>query len=225
MDGKIRNVLAVLCCLSPQLILASESTGYFWDFGDGTYSHLAEPEHQYETAGIYTVTREAYQNGVLINVSEQVVDLITPKIIELDIIVPQLITEKAQFELTAQLVTSEPLEAIRYQWYVDGQSLGDASSGPILEHVFSDAGAYTMTLNALWEQTIVRSLEVDVIVAEQNDNTDPGDGNKDPGDGGTDPDDGKSETPNKNPDQNDGGGSWGFVSLFGLFCFALRRRK
>ncbi|WP_063370350.1 PKD domain-containing protein [Pseudoalteromonas luteoviolacea] len=232
MDWKIRNVWAVLCCLSSPLVLANDSSGYFWDFGDGTVSYLAEPEHQYEAAGIYTVKREVYQNGVLVDKSEKVVDLVTPKIVELDITLPQSITEKEQTQLTAKFITSEPLEAIRYQWYVDEQSLGDALSDPVITHVFSDAGTYVVTLNVLWEQTTVRSFEVNVVVEEQNDNTDPdnggkdpGDGGTDPGDGGTDPDDGKSETPNKSPDQSDGGGSWGIVSLLGLLFLAIRRRR
>ncbi|KZN57568.1 hypothetical protein N473_06695 [Pseudoalteromonas luteoviolacea CPMOR-1] len=214
------------------MVLANDSSGYFWDFGDGTVSYLAEPEHQYEAAGIYTVKREVYQNGVLVDKSEKVVDLVTPKIVELDITLPQSITEKEQTQLTAKFITSEPLEAIRYQWYVDEQSLGDALSDPVITHVFSDAGTYVVTLNVLWEQTTVRSFEVNVVVEEQNDNTDPdnggkdpGDGGTDPGDGGTDPDDGKSETPNKSPDQSDGGGSWGIVSLLGLLFLAIRRRR
>ncbi|KZN51080.1 PKD domain-containing protein [Pseudoalteromonas luteoviolacea] len=257
------------------LPLEANQLDYFWDFGDGTVSHLAEPEHQYDAVGIYLVKRQVYQNGVLIKESEKEVDLVTPKIVELDITLPELITEEEQTQITAQLITSEPLEAIRYQWYLDEQPLSDALSEPVLDHVFSEAGTYVLALNLLWEQATVKSLKVDILVEEQTDpgdgdtdpgdgDTDPGDGDADPGDGNTDPgdgdtdpdggdkapsdgdkvpddeggDDGDTPDSNKSPDsgstddtasnrveQSSGGGSLGIVSLLGLLCFALRRRK
>ena len=38
-------------------------TSYRWDFGDGTYSTLENPTHQYATPGTYTVTLVAYMEG------------------------------------------------------------------------------------------------------------------------------------------------------------------
>ena len=38
-------------------------TSYRWDFGDGTYSTLENPTHQYTTPGTYTVTLVAYMEG------------------------------------------------------------------------------------------------------------------------------------------------------------------
>ncbi|MCF6441562.1 PKD domain-containing protein [Pseudoalteromonas luteoviolacea] len=243
MEWKIRKILAVVCCLSAQHAIAEDSLGYFWDFGDGTVSHLAEPEHQYDRVGIYTVKREVYQNGTLVMNSEKVVDLVTPKIEGLDIVLSQLITVEEQTKLVAKLTSSEPLDSIRYQWYLNGQSLGDPKDDSALDYIFDDVGTHELTLNVLWQQILVKSLSVEVAVTSSDDDgsdggdKDPGDGDKDPGGGDKDPDDGDGDgdtpsdsdntdnTASHRGEQSSGGGSLGIVSLLGLLCFAFRRRK
>ncbi|MCG7551030.1 PKD domain-containing protein [Pseudoalteromonas sp. Of7M-16] len=221
--------------------LSAAQLDYFWDFGDGTISNLAEPEHQYKAAGIYTVKREVYQNGILVMKSEQVVDLVTPKIVALEIALPSQIIAKQGTEISALLTTSEPIEMLKYQWFLDEESLGDAVQEAALEYVFERSGKHMLKLHALWGATIVKSTEIELEVVQESDNIEPGDGT-DPDDGnkGTDPDDGNSVTPpdngNKVPDNSDkspnhgegdsgGGGSLGIVSLFWLLCLIRRRRK
>ena len=45
------------------LIIGGTITGWNWDFGDGTFSTLHNPVHQYNTAGTYTVTLSINSSG------------------------------------------------------------------------------------------------------------------------------------------------------------------
>lgn len=40
--------------------LSQDATGYFWDFGDGGTSTETEPEHYYQSSGLYTITLIAF---------------------------------------------------------------------------------------------------------------------------------------------------------------------
>jgi FOG: PKD repeat len=59
---------------------SQNASSWFWDFGDNTNSTEQSPEHEYENAGLYTVTLTAYGEDVLNNASTEMdIDLTSKK--------------------------------------------------------------------------------------------------------------------------------------------------
>ncbi|ALU46009.1 PKD domain-containing protein [Pseudoalteromonas rubra] len=238
------KVMTGLLCFLTCTAVASDAQ-YFWRFGDGSVSHEAEPEHQYEQPGIYTVTREVYQDGKLLESSQKLVDLISPKISGLVIVQPDEVVQGQNVEFLASLTSSEPLD-LNYQWFVAGEPIASGSQTGKLTTQFADSGIIELSVDAMWQQTVVSSASIQLSIeqsenekpdGEDGDGSDGGDENPggDNSDGGSD--NGSGQTPgkddgsdNKTPDtgkSNDGGsgGSLHFLMLFFAGACAIRRRR
>ncbi|MDK1310435.1 PKD domain-containing protein [Pseudoalteromonas ardens] len=239
------KVITGLLCFLTCTAVASDAQ-YFWRFGDGSVSHDAEPEHQYEQPGIYTVTREVYQDGKLLESSQKLVDLITPKISELVIVQPDQVVQGQSVEFMASLTSSEPLD-LNYQWFVAGEPIASGSQTGKFTTQFAESGTVELSVDAMWQQTIVSSASTQLSVeqsesekpdGEDGDGSD-GDGENPGGDEGDNSDGGSDngETPgkedgndNKTPgtgksDDGGSGGSLHFLMLFLAGVCAIRRRS
>ncbi|KAF7781391.1 hypothetical protein PRUB_b0591 [Pseudoalteromonas rubra] len=240
------KVMTGLLCFLTCTVLASDAQ-YFWRFGDGVVSHDAEPEHQYQQPGIYTVTREVYQDGKLIESSQKQVDLISPKISGLVIVQPDEVVQGQNVEFLASLTSSEPLD-LNYQWFVAGEPIASDSQTGKLTTQFAESGIVELSVDAMWQQTVVSSavtqLSIEQSENEKPDGEDGGGsdgGDENPGgddgdnsDGGSDNDNGQTPgkedgSDNKTPDtgKSDDGGSGGslhFLMLFLAGACAIRRR-
>ncbi|WP_054013555.1 PKD domain-containing protein [Pseudoalteromonas sp. R3] len=188
--------------------VSASDVQYFWRFGDGSVSHEAEPEHEYAQPGIYTVTREVYQNGKLLESSQKQVDLISPKIIGLVILQPDTIVLGQNTEFLANLTSSEPLD-IHYQWYVAGEPITSKADTGKLTTQFAELGNVELSVDAMWQETTVSRASVQLQVVEADDNSEKpgtGDGNSDNG----------SKLPGTDNGNTQGGDSGGSLSF--LIC-------
>ncbi|WP_171045372.1 PKD domain-containing protein [Pseudoalteromonas rubra] len=211
------KVMTGLLFLITCTVSASDAQ-YFWRFGDGSVSHEAEPEHEYAQPGIYTVTREVYQDGKLLESSQKQVDLISPKIVGLVILQPDTVELGQNVEFLANLTSSEPLD-LHYQWYVAGEPIASQADTGKLTTQFAELGNVELSVDAMWQQTTVSSASVQLQVVEADNN------NEKPGNG-----DGNSDNGNKSPGTDNGntqgGGSGGSLSfLVCLMAGTLLRRK
>jgi PKD repeat protein len=120
----------------------NHSSGYSileWDFGDGTFSTVREPNHWYATPGIYTVTLKAS--------SSEGVDYATMHI-DVDYLEPisDFVSEYDYYEPSeiVQFFNSSS-KAEEYLW-----EFGDGASSTLIEptHVYNKEGIYTVKLSA-----------------------------------------------------------------------------
>ncbi|MCG7537218.1 PKD domain-containing protein [Pseudoalteromonas sp. OOF1S-7] len=231
------GLLFILTCT-----VSASDAQYFWRFGDGSVSHEAEPEHEYTQPGIYTVTREVYQDGKLLESSQKQVDLISPKIVGLVILQPAEVVQGQNVEFLANLTSSEPLD-LHYQWYVAGEPINiEAGTGKLTTR-FAESGDIELSVDAMWQQTVVSSASTQLKVIEaDSDNEKPDDGNDNPDDNndGDSPDNGTGDdgngspgndkgSDNKTPDNGnakggDSGGSLSFLILCMAGVFISRKR-
>jgi PKD repeat protein len=124
---------------------------YLWDLGDGTTSTTVNPTHSYSQAMSYTVTLTA-TNNLGIDVATSVIEVMD--------------VATAVFSHTSPIATGTPLTFtnqsigtdLSYLWdFGDGTTSSDLTP----THVFTQAGAYTVTLTA---QNAVSSDSVSSIV-------------------------------------------------------------
>ena len=120
-------------------ILSSLITNWFWQFGDDNYSFQMNPEHVYETAGIYTVTLT-------------VTDALGCSAISEDILT---VSERAEITVSEpsgcvnQLITYEASDVnsespvIGYGWDFNGDGIMD-ESGSSIDTEFTSPGEYTV---------------------------------------------------------------------------------
>ncbi|MHA1266981.1 MAG: PKD domain-containing protein [Candidatus Helarchaeota archaeon] len=117
---------------------------YSWDFGDGTFGAGVNPQHQYTTAGVYTVTLEVIDDEGLTDSDEL---LVTVNNIEpLAIAGPDqetIVGESILFDGSNSLDTPSDLPLLSYYW-----DFGDGTSeiGMTTFHRYTECGEYTVTL-------------------------------------------------------------------------------
>ncbi|WP_165389162.1 PKD domain-containing protein [Pseudoalteromonas rubra] len=196
------SLLFILTCT---VSASANDAQYFWRFGDGSVSHEAEPEHEYAQPGIYTVTREVYQDGKLLESSEKQIDLISPKIVGLVILQPGEVVQGQNVEFLANLTSSEPLD-LHYQWYVAGEPVNVEADHVKFTTKFAESGIVELSVDALWQQIVVSSASAQIEVIEaDNDGDKPDDGDDNPGDGDNNPGDGDDNPGDGDDNQGEGG--------------------
>lgn len=132
-------------CLGSGSINFTNQSQYFdaclWDFGDGNTSTDLNPQHQYTTPGVYTVTLVGYNTALGCTSSLSKNGLITI-----------LTAPTAQFTANQYttcddqlpiLFTSTPSSAIQWQW-----DFGDGTTSTLQNpaHVYGLSGTYDVTL-------------------------------------------------------------------------------
>ncbi|CAM4289924.1 PKD domain-containing protein [Pseudoalteromonas byunsanensis] len=177
------------------------SEQYFWDFGDGSYSHEAQPLHQYQKPGIYQVRKLTYQNGKQIAEKIKVVDLITPNVSAINILGPS--TGKTRQDLTYLVDLNAKAELdLQYYWLL---SNGASYQGSQFIFTPEQVGSYQITLQAKFEQTLISEQSVHVTVTEQDDS------------------DNTAEPEQPTDDADSSGGPLCFILLLCLFSVILRK--
>ncbi|WP_158678081.1 PKD domain-containing protein [Pseudoalteromonas sp. T1lg23B] len=179
----------------------NSSEQYFWDFGDGSYSHEAQPLHQYQKPGIYQVRKLTYKNGKQVAEQNKLVDLISPNVTSLNILGPN--TGETQQDLTYLVDLKAKTELdLQYFWL---SSNGESHQGSQFVFTPEQTGSYQITLQAKFEQTLIseQSMQVTVTAQDDSDNT-------------PDPDKPADDT-------GSSGGSLSFILLLWLFSGILRK--
>ncbi|MBP7167118.1 MAG: PKD domain-containing protein [Bacteroidia bacterium] len=113
---------------------APGATTFSWDFGDGLTSTLANPSHQYTTAGPYTITLTV-ANGGCTSTTTQNITVIAPVTASFTPTIDQC-NSTVSFQNSSQNATN-------FSWnFGDGQT--SSVSSPT--HTYSTPGQYTVTL-------------------------------------------------------------------------------
>ncbi len=129
-------------CAELQVVFsAPDAATYFWDFGNGSFSDLQNPEHSYIQAGDYTATLYDTQGGTQIGSS-------------IDITV----YPEVEFDVNADIVQGcAPLE-VNFQTFINAHpdlditdiiwTFGDGSSGEgdMVNYTYNRPGIYSISL-------------------------------------------------------------------------------
>jgi len=120
---------------------AGNVTAWFWDFGDGVTSTEQSPTHVYTAAGAYTVSLNA-SNAYEFS-TEIKTDYIT--VLELPVAVFTANVTEGNMPLAVRFIDQSAGNVTAWFWdFGDGATSTEQS--PI--HVYTAAGAYTVSLNA-----------------------------------------------------------------------------
>lgn len=133
--------------------------GYYWDFGDDTYSVLANPQKTYQTPGTYTVSLTIKDvSGCSASIANTIVVAESP---DIAFEVPNNICPAVDVHFSAQ---GPDMNAVSYAWYVNGQ-LTSQEMNSILN--FPTAGTYEVTLTATLPNGCSSSYTRTVVVNAQ----------------------------------------------------------
>jgi PKD repeat protein len=138
----------------------SGADGWFWDFGDGNSSTLAEPQHIYTSEGVFTVTLYAF-NDCDTAVATQTVATLLPPVAGFS--VPPL-TSGCDLA-TVQFVNTSTGTGASYAWTF-GSGIPSTSSQQAPAVLYGATGIYPVTLivtNAAGADTLTQFVAVDVL--------------------------------------------------------------
>lgn len=133
---------------SKSTIAAGSITGYFWEFGDGATSALAQPQHTYAASGAYTVKLTVTSgNGCIDTTSSNIQVTTTPNLTAgFTINSPAQCLSGNSFLFTNTTIASPGTVISGYSW-----DLGDGSpvaTSQNATHTYAAAGTYIVTLTA-----------------------------------------------------------------------------
>ncbi len=139
-------------------------TSWYWDFGDGTTSTLQNPEHTYNTAGIYTPILTA-SNEVGTSTKISTVTITAESSLDAHFRINQT---EGSVPLDVQFTdrtTGGPTS-----WYWD---FGDGTTSTLQnpEHIYNEAGIYTPILTASNEvgtSTKISTVPIAVIITAES---------------------------------------------------------
>ncbi|MCP4696699.1 MAG: PKD domain-containing protein [Gammaproteobacteria bacterium] len=124
---------------------------YDWDFGDGGKGGGATPTHLYEFSGIYrvnlTITGDKYGRCANTHSDSMTVKVLTSPAVRLSAPDAIPVGESVRFDADAAGTETQKTAPSLDQWlwdFGDGQS----SEGKAVEHVYAQAGVYTLKLTA-----------------------------------------------------------------------------
>ncbi|MCW4033803.1 MAG: PKD domain-containing protein [Candidatus Bathyarchaeota archaeon] len=141
-------------------------TSYLWDFGDGTTATTVEAEHTYESTGEYTVTLTVTDNdGATDSVTTTIVVNSPPEAIFTQSSTTPTQGEAVSFDASESYDTDGTI--VSYEWdFGDGTT----ATGIEVEHTFTQAGEYTVTLtvtdnNGATDSTTANTSVQDAVVS------------------------------------------------------------
>lgn len=121
-------------------------TGYDWDFGDGHFGRGVLESHRYDRLGTFSVTLTVTDSAGRTGTATKTVNVGagTPAPTALFTVSPTVVTANTVFFLDGTVSTASPGRTItRYQWNLGNNQIVE---GPRIQHVYVQAGTYTITL-------------------------------------------------------------------------------
>lgn len=119
-------------------------TRWYWDFGDGGTSNLANPSYKYNTAGNKTVRHAAITDvGCLSDTAVRVVPISDPPVARYGISAPYCEKSTITFSDSSTIAVGS---IARWRWDLGDGTIINATNGNPITHVYSTAGNYTVTL-------------------------------------------------------------------------------
>jgi PKD repeat protein len=130
---------------------------YTWDFGDGQTSTQANPTHQYDEDGVYTVTLTTYNTCGSATFSETVT-IATPPLANFN---SEQATGCAPFSVAFTNLSSSNSSAFEWE-FPGGIPASSTETNPVV--VYPVAGAYSVTLRAINAQGVSENTQPDKVV-------------------------------------------------------------
>jgi PKD repeat protein len=120
---------------------------YTWDFGDGTTATGIEVDHTYENDGVYTITLTVMDADAATDDATRSVT-VTKTVVNISPVA--LFTKSAETVFSGESIHFDASESydsdgtiVAYSWDFGD---GTATTGVTVEHAYSEAGTYTVTL-------------------------------------------------------------------------------
>lgn len=179
-----------------------EITDYQWDFGDGTTSSEANPNHEYQQPGFYQVTLNAFVNEKLSYSKQHVIDAVSPAIKQFSILGKNNTKVGERVSFSAELETTKPLQ-LSYIWT---NHEGIEHSGNQYTFTTDKVGSFELSVSGFFEGRKVTTDMLSYTVTAADTTPSP-------------------TTPKDKAQQSDGGGGSLFWMLPALFILVLRRKQ
>ena len=114
------------------------SSGFIWDFGDGTFGSGTTVSHTYYSAGLYDVILKSYDNCGDTNSYSSIIDICDPSAPISANWTATILSTSAQ-GMKAQFNGDVSIGATNYKWYFGD---GDSGVGKIIIHTYSTPGLF-----------------------------------------------------------------------------------
>ncbi len=137
---------------------AGNITRYSWKFGDGDTSDLANPVHQYNSGGTFTVSLEIFTDQ---GCSERILKLVTfhPKPLPAFNYQQVCLNQPVQFNNQSSIASGS---IASFEWdFGDGSPRGSGSNP---QHSYSDTGTYVVKMIAISDQGCMDSVSKTLYV-------------------------------------------------------------
>jgi gliding motility-associated-like protein len=124
--------------------LGRQVVRWYWDFGDAASSTIANPTHKYATAGAKTVRHFAITDvGCFSDTVSRVVPISDPPVAKFGIGAP--FCEKSVITFTDSSTVSAGA-LVNWRWNFGDNTTINATNGNPVQHTYTNAGNYTVTL-------------------------------------------------------------------------------
>ncbi|MDX1902538.1 MAG: PKD domain-containing protein [Thermonemataceae bacterium] len=130
-----------------------EATGFYWNFGDGTYSPYQNPSKTYNTAGIYTITLTAKDQAGCIDVISKNIEILDNPTVSFNIPTNICVGQSVQF-------VSNATNATEYLWLFEGNGTSTEMNPTV---TFNQAGLYDVTLQVKNANNCINTFVVENI--------------------------------------------------------------
>ncbi|ALO43738.1 PKD domain-containing protein [Pseudoalteromonas phenolica] len=195
------TALGLILLLSTPSVLSNEITAYQWDFGDGTTSSEANPNHEYQQPGFYQVTLKAFVNDKLSYSKQHLVDAVSPTIKKFIILGENTAKVGENLSFTTELETTQPLQ-LNYIWTTQE---GNEHSGSRYSFTAEKTGTFELSVSGFFNGRKVTTDTLSYTVSVADTTPTP-------------------TTPTDKTKQSDEGGGSLFWVLPALFITGLRRK-
>ena len=161
--------LTDVCAFSPVTFVPDPSMsvdGYFWQFGDGTNSSLANPSHPYSDTGRFNVTLTGISNGCPASVTKSQYIHVKPPIAKFNFSVSCV--NKRQVSFTNTAVTDGGYGPISYLWEF-GDPSASTSTLPNPGFTYPATGPFTVKLtvtNGSCSHTVSKTIDINSDFAD-----------------------------------------------------------
>jgi len=140
------------------------SYSYIWDFGDGTTGNQLNPKHVYTNPGTYTVRLTASQSAAGATCGSSVTHIVNI----VSIPVASFTSNSGGVNCAPYLLTvaTTPANAFAFSWTFTDQSGTTTASGPAAQHLYTQAGLYTVKLTSFNQSGCADSITQIVKITE-----------------------------------------------------------
>lgn len=130
-----------------------EANGFYWDFGDGTYSPFQNPTKTYNTAGTYTITLTVQDEAGCTDVISKNINILPNPAVSFNF--PSVICAGTPVQFT-----SVASNATEFLWFFEGHGTSTEANPTV---TFAQGGLYDVTLQVKNQNNCIATFTVENI--------------------------------------------------------------